>query len=707
MTALGRTVRTFLIACVVAGLLHAAAEARFFSIEALEPGLRGTGKTVVRGTEIETFEVEYLGVLPEAGPVGDLILVRVSGDAIDRAGGIAAGMSGSPVYIGEQLVGAIGYGFNFADHRIGLVTPIRDMLAVMELMDGARALDTAAAGAQEARAGSSDGGAVDLPRRAYLAGSVAEAETMAASLPADVPVFAPVQTPVMATGFSPRALQRLQKGLAPLNLRLLPVQTGIAPPGADGGQLEPGAAMGVQLVRGDVNLSALGTVTYVDDGRFIGFGHPFANLGTAEFLTTTAYIFHVVPSVSMPFKLGAAGAPVGSLLQDRGAAVGGRLGPLPYMVPVSITVHDRDRGLETTRQFSVVNDPRLLTDLTVAAALSVLDRSLDRLGPGTAKVVFQIRGEGLPRPLVRDNMYYSEFDVAALSLVELMEAVNLVVHNRFVPVTITRIQVVADIQERRWTAHIEEAQPSTTEVLPGESVRITVRLRPYRGEALTEELILTVPEDASPGPVTVVVRGGGWGLEPPVDEEELLEDPEELLGENVQDLDRLIEEFVRRERNHEIVAEFYSSREPWSEETEAEDGADEEPDNGEDFPPRDASEEDEAAREEPPPWHRGYEPPERVTVSQPTDYVILGSASFDLYILPDYTRGRPRPEETEDVTGEEELLPGEGAPAAESAGDLDEGAAAGQAGDGAPAPTEEGEGPQGGGADPGAVPGPR
>ncbi|MFS8666139.1 MAG: hypothetical protein LOD84_10780, partial [Limnochordales bacterium] len=87
---MGRTVRTFLIACVVAGLLHAAAEARFFSIEALEPGLRGTGKTVVRGTEIETFEVEYLGVLPEAGPVGDLILVRVSGDAIDRAGGIAA-----------------------------------------------------------------------------------------------------------------------------------------------------------------------------------------------------------------------------------------------------------------------------------------------------------------------------------------------------------------------------------------------------------------------------------------------------------------------------------------------------------------------------------------------------------------------------------------------------------------------------------------
>src|SRR5690606_8161242 len=123
--------------------------------------------------------------------------------------------------------------------------------------------------------------------------------------------------------------------------------------------------------------------------------------------------------------------------------------------------------------------------------------------------------------------------------------------------------VVADVEEKRWTAHIESAQPSATQVLPGESVRVTVRLRPYRAEAITEELILTVPSDASPGPVTVVVRGGGWGMEPPTEEDDGLEETGELLEESVQDLDRLVEEFVRRERNHEIVAEFYSSADTW------------------------------------------------------------------------------------------------------------------------------------------------
>ncbi|HEY8497105.1 MAG TPA: SpoIVB peptidase S55 domain-containing protein, partial [Limnochordales bacterium] len=181
MTALRRTVIMGMFAWAVAAILGAAAEARFFSIEALEPGMRGTAKTVVRGTEVETFEVEFLGVLPQAGPSGDLILIRASGDVIDRTGGIAAGMSGSPVYIGDQLVGAIGYGYDFADHRIGMVTPIDDMLAVMKLMD-AGAAAPAGTGVVETRAQDADR-ARAVPRAAVLARSLAEAEALAAALP--------------------------------------------------------------------------------------------------------------------------------------------------------------------------------------------------------------------------------------------------------------------------------------------------------------------------------------------------------------------------------------------------------------------------------------------------------------------------------------------------------------------------------------------
>ena len=646
-----------MFAWAVAAILGAAAEARFFSIEALEPGMRGTAKTVVRGTEVETFEVEFLGVLPQAGPSGDLILIRASGDVIDRTGGIAAGMSGSPVYIGDQLVGAIGYGYDFADHRIGMVTPIDDMLAVMKLMD-AGAAAPAGTGVVETRAQDADR-ARAVPRAAVLARSLAEAEALAAALPDDVRVFVPVQTPVLASGFSARALSRLQQRLASLNL--MPLQAGGAAVSVDNVKLEPGSAVGAQLMRGDVSLTAMGTVTYIDNDRFVAFGHPFTNLGSVNFLTTGAYVHYVVPSVSIPFKIGSPTAPIGSIRQDRGAAIAGELGPLPYMVPVSVTVHDRDRGISRTMEFSIVNDERLLVDLAVAGALSALDRSLDRLGPGTSRVVFQIRGEGMPRPLVRDNMWYSQFDVAAASLIEFLEAVELVVHNRFAPLTITRIQVVAEVEEQRWTARIEEATPSTAEVMPGESVRITVRLRPFRGEAMTEELILTVPKDASPGPVTVVVRGGGWGEESSLEEDEdELEDPEELLGENIQDLDRLIEEFVRRERNNEVVAEFYSSRDTWSEESEAGNGQEEDAeDDG--LPREDAESAGPDDRDYG--WAGTYEPPERVMASVATDYFILGSTSFELFILPDY-RERGAAEE-EPATAEAEEAVEEAAPGAQ------------------------------------------
>lgn len=624
--------RLFLLAWVVAVMLGGVAEARFFSIEELEPGLRGTGKTVVRGTDVESFEVEFLGVLPNAGPSGDLILIRVSGDVIDRTGGIASGMSGSPVYIGDKLVGAIGYGYDFADHRIGLVTPIQDMVAVMDLIQAGGEL--AGAGGLGEWTGDRIQTAGSRPRLAVMAESPADAARLAAALPEDVRVMVPVQTPVLASGFSRRALERLGKRLAPLNL--VPMQGAGGSMAVDDVSLEPGSALGVQLMTGDVTLTAIGTVTYVDGNRFAAFGHPFTNLGKVDYLTTGAYIHYVVPSVSLPFKLGSATAPVGSLLQDRGAAIAGEIGPLPYMVPVSVTVHDQDRGISRTTEFSIVNDERVLVDLAISGALSALDRSLDRLGPGTSRVVFQIRGEGMPRPLVRDNMWYSGFDVAAATLIEVLEAVDLVANNRFAPVTITRIQVVAEVEEGRWTARIEDAEPSATEVAPGESVRISVRVRPFRGEAFTEELILTVPEDASPGPVTVVVRGGGWEESSFEEDEEFEEDVQELLDENSQSLERLIEEFVRRERNNEIVAEFYSSRDTWLEDFAAGDETESVAETEGDGLPREESETEEAADDRWTGWGTEYEPPERVMVSQPTDYVILGSASFDLFILPSY-----------------------------------------------------------------------
>ena len=97
---------------------------------ALRAGMKGYALTVVSGREIVRFPVEIVSVIPGKGIPRHLIMIKASGPVIEKTGGIAAGMSGSPVYINGKLIGAIGYGWNFSEHTLGLVTPFEDMASV-------------------------------------------------------------------------------------------------------------------------------------------------------------------------------------------------------------------------------------------------------------------------------------------------------------------------------------------------------------------------------------------------------------------------------------------------------------------------------------------------------------------------------------------------------------------------------------------------
>ncbi|HEY8531563.1 MAG TPA: SpoIVB peptidase S55 domain-containing protein, partial [Limnochorda sp.] len=229
-------------------------DGRLLPVEAVAPGMRGTAYTVVQGTKIEPFDVLFLGVLPGAGPAGDLLLVETSGPLIEKTGGIVSGMSGSPVYVDGQLVGAIAYGFSYADHRVGLVTPIGDML---ELLDRMAPPET---GAPDETASTSR----SVPRQVVLAPGELQAAQLAARVPEGTEVLVPLATPLLAGGFGPRALSLIERWASRLpGGPFLTVPTGSRPAGA--GQepvtFQPGSAFGVQLLGGDVDLSALGTVT--------------------------------------------------------------------------------------------------------------------------------------------------------------------------------------------------------------------------------------------------------------------------------------------------------------------------------------------------------------------------------------------------------------------------------------------------------------
>jgi len=101
----------------------------FLPLEEIRPGMKGTARTVFEGETLEEFGVEILGVLKSAvGPDQDLILARLRGDKVEYTG-VVSGMSGSPVYVGGRLVGAISYRIGaFGKEAIAGVTPIADML---------------------------------------------------------------------------------------------------------------------------------------------------------------------------------------------------------------------------------------------------------------------------------------------------------------------------------------------------------------------------------------------------------------------------------------------------------------------------------------------------------------------------------------------------------------------------------------------------
>ncbi|MBP2655576.1 MAG: peptidase SpoIVB [Firmicutes bacterium] len=489
-------------------------------LEQVKAGMHGIGKTVVSGTAIEEFNVEVLGVMKNQGPSGDLILVRTSGDVINRTGGIAQGMSGSPVYINGKLVGAISYGWALSDHKLGMVTPIADMLKLWDLPNGT----------PQEKAG------VDPEPK--------ELRSQA--------------TPLMAAGFSERAMEMLKTKLAPANL--VPVAVGSAPSGANFGPLKPGSAVGVELVHGDVSLAAIGTVTYTEGNKVLAFGHPFMKKGLSNYLLSNAYVFTTVNSIENSFKVGSTGQVLGVVNQDRGAGIAGDLSSEPRVIPLRVTV--TDIGLAKSRVFNAVmiKDEQLTPTLGSVTAFNAIEKTVDRSGAGTAKVSFEVTSKSLPGGILkRENMFYSPENISELSVSEINESLSLLASNKLQAVDIDDIKVNVTVNAERRTATVMNARANVAEAKPGDQIEITVNLMPYRGKAFERKMYFTVPKNQPAGPMTLEVRGGG--SIPMVAllakrqnaEGELLQLADKLKNQTLPDM---IKQLTARDHNNDLVVEI-------------------------------------------------------------------------------------------------------------------------------------------------------
>lgn len=531
-------------------------------IKDIEKGMQGIGKTVVSGVKIEEFDIKILGILEDRSPSGDLILAKVSGPLIDKSGGIAAGMSGSPVYIDGKLVGAIGYTWGLTDHTVGLITPIESMLDIFKLnsvQDSERDIEIKEPEKKEI----SFSNPIKIDDREFSRINFAKSYMAAKELATEsgTLVAYPAKTPLMVNGINGRALDNLMEDLGDYDL--VPVKTGTA--GSTGSEnkvpLEPGSAIAVQMVRGDVNVSAIGTLTYKENNQILGFGHPFLQLGQVEYFLSGAEILTIIDQMEMPFKLGMPSNPAGTITQDRNAGVGGRLDQLPEIIPVNVEVIDKDLNQKEEIEFQVIQDEELVVSLITNSTLQAIDAAIDRRGYGTAEVEIGIMADKLPDNIFEyNNMYFSNNDVAASSITDFYNLLNLIVTNPFEKVDLISLDYKVTIERKRQVAIIEEVELLNKELYPGDTAEIEVTLRPYRKEPFKTIYQVKIPENIQTGEASLTVSGGMYGanyqVESAFSPQEDKEDESYIVGEHYKSLDSLLEDYAEYYRNNQLVVDI-------------------------------------------------------------------------------------------------------------------------------------------------------
>jgi hypothetical protein len=484
------------------------AQVEMLPVSQIEPGMEGVGFTVFSGNKIDSFKVHILGVMYKYGPKQDLILAKLEGGPLAETG-VVQGMSGSPVYIDDKLIGAVAFSFPFSKEPIAGITPIAETI---------EATSTPAPARRAAR--------LSFPL---------EPEKLEAAVPARsqaIPIqgtsltgvdllkpylgrqLSPITNPTSFHGFTRESLEHITPILRKLGLEALMGGAALPSGQSSEGQIDlsnvntasvrPGDAVGVGLVTGDMNISATGTVTHVDSltGAVYAFGHPLYNLGPIEYPMTFAEVHYVLPSVQTSFKISSTGPVVGTWRQDRLTGIKGVIGARPRMVPVNIAVKT-SRGQDRKFSIEVVNDELFSPILTYASLLSVLQTTERDFGSQTVKVSALVTMDKDRRVIIDDVFAGQGSAMAASAMVA--APMSFLMTNDFEKVQIREVDVEIEASESIDTARLVRAWLDTDQVAPGGSVPLKVLLRSYRGEETLERVNIEIPSNVEEGKLRLLI----------------------------------------------------------------------------------------------------------------------------------------------------------------------------------------------------------
>jgi hypothetical protein len=473
-------------------------------------GMTATAWTVFTGSKPEAMEVEILGVLHGArGPGHDMILAQLHG-AKPEYTGVVAGMSGSPVYIGDKLIGSLSYRIGqFSKDPIAGITPIEQMLEVMDLPIGEQGSEVRGQG------------------------SVGRTNDKFGAISAGGMNFQAMETPLVMGGFRTAAIQLWQDKMAGTGLEMVSaggMASGSGNGRTTGGKIDteissaalatvvPGSAVTAQLVRGDLEIAATCTVTYVDAKQLLACGHPILQAGPVSLAMTTAEVLATLASPLNAFKIVNTGEPIGTFTEDRDSAMRGVLGQKARMIPVHIGVH----GTDGERKLNIeVLD---LASLTPQAVLVALYESLLETNESTADSSYHLTGtidlDGYPAsPL---NLWASAGGPMAAPL-----QIALLTGERFSRLysngarlsAVHGINLDVETIPHRMQVELETAKVVSSDIVhAGDMVVVEATIRPWQQAERNVRIPFRVPARLGTGNLRILVSDAGTldrTLDPP------------------------------------------------------------------------------------------------------------------------------------------------------------------------------------------------
>jgi hypothetical protein len=464
------------------------------AVDQIHAGMRGVAYTVFEGVKPESMDVEVLGILHNVnGPRGDVILIRLHGAKVEYTG-VVAGMSGSPVYFDGKLAGALAFRIGeFSKEPIAGVTPIASMLEINAL-DKSPAEETAAAKAAVSNA----------------AGKTA-APGDGAALPASNDGYAnylkPIETPLVFNGFSEEAVRQFAPQFAAAGI--VPVMgAGSVSLEKQPEPLEPGSAVSAILVRGDMDIAATCTVTYIDPERLLACGHPLLQFGSVDLPMNKAQVLATLPSPLNAFKIVNTTEAAGAFVQDRHTGILGILNKQPDMIPVTLTI----RGGAGAKEFhyEVLNNPRL----SPVAIMATVFNALHGVNEYGEEITYRLNGsvnvKGFPEVALKNMFTPGENGqpAAMAAALSLGERFGRIYDNPYEAPAVRGVKLDFDlVRERRW-ARLESARTDVTEVRPGDQIMVETVLAPYRGERSVRQIPVKIPTSASKGMLRILVTDG-------------------------------------------------------------------------------------------------------------------------------------------------------------------------------------------------------